>query len=60
MNRPTIHIGSAHDYAMQLEYRLFDAQLEAARAGDWERSRRLINELEKAKQLRRTLTALRA
>jgi len=52
-----IHIGSAHDHAMQLEYRLFDAQLEAARAGDWQRSRRLIDALEIAKQLRRTLSS---
>jgi hypothetical protein len=50
-----IHIGSAQDRAMQLEYSLFEAQLEAARAGDWERSRRLIDELERAKRLRRIL-----
>jgi hypothetical protein len=49
------HVPSGHADAVETEYRLFAAQLEATRAGRWDEARRLIAEWVRAQQRRREL-----
>jgi hypothetical protein len=52
----SIQIPSAFADVIEEEYQLFDERLEAVRAGDWEKSRHLLVELERTKQRRLELT----
>jgi hypothetical protein len=51
-----LHFPSALADAIDEQFHLFDASLEASRAGDWVKSRQLAIELERANQRRRELT----
>jgi hypothetical protein len=52
----SVHVPSPLADAIIEEYRLFDAQPEAGRAGNWEEKRRLTAEWQRALQQRLELT----